>query len=367
MLPIAGQGIFVFSCDKPAQFNFYDPESMDGILVEFTKHNVIVSDMKTSQQYIDQNNKKGLVDSPGAYYWFSIDSHNKRLCAGIGEPRMETMIYSFELPDRKSLSHIYFKEPVCKIRIIKDPVTRSVPMIVKDVHELTMDDVASSKYMPIANLSPTCQKLYNCISGEKFVLDTPDFPDFTQAIEYSIKTPGKWCYQKLIDKSREFGSDPLETYLRITLGQNSGESPGVPYVMEIWPVGHYSPIHSHAGADAIIRVLNGEINVKLFPFLGDDVPFGEASFMRGDITWITPTLNTTHQLRNLKCNSYTCITIQCYMYENDSKKHYDYFDYIDENGHVQQYDPDSDMDFIKFKEMIRTEWTQLKNTDYSNI
>jgi len=148
---------------------------------------------------------------------------------------------------------------------------------------------------------PFVKNYINVFLEEKFVLDTPDFPDFTQAIEYSIRTPGKWCYQKLLDKSREFNPDkpnPLETYLRITLGQNNGESPGIPYVMEIWPVGHYSPIHSHANANAIIRVLNGEIHVNLYPFLCGDsdgvAPFGFGSFKKGDITWITP---------YIKCNS----------------------------------------------------------------
>jgi len=353
-LPVSGQGVFVFTCDyeKPARFQFMDCASMDGLLVEFTKQNVLVYEMKSLQPYIDENNKQGLVNTKGAYYWFSLDNHNRRLYAGIGEPRIETAIYSYIFPNKKSFEYVHFEEPVYKIRIIKDPITQTIPMIVKDIHDITMDDIASAKYMPIVNLSPISQKLYNCIAGEKFFLE----PEFVQAIEYSIKTPGKWCHQKLIEKSKEFGSDPLETYLRITMGQNNGESPGIPYVMEIWPVGHYSPIHSHADSDAIIRVLNGEINVKLFPFLCAEKPFGEATFTKGDITWISPTLNTTHQLRNLEKNSYTCITIQCYMYEENSNKHYDYFDYVDENGQVKQYEPDSDMDFVQFKETIMNDW-----------
>ncbi len=230
-----------------------------------------------------------------------------------------------------------------------------------------MDDIAQSNYMPISNLPSICQKLYNCISGEKFILDTPEFPDFTQAIEHSIRTPGNWCYQKLLDKSKEFNPDkpnPLETYLRITLGQNNGESPGIPYVMEIWPVGHYSPIHSHANGNAIICVLNGEINVKLFPFLCEEkdgiLPFGDASFKKGDVTWITPTLNQTHQLKNLESNKNTCITIQCYMYNDTDKIHYDYFDYLDEDGAKHQYEPDSDMDFVDFKAKMKEEWNIYK-------
>ena len=213
----------------------------------------------------------------------------------------------------------------------------------------------------------TTTKLYDCISGKNFIIDTPDFPNFTKAIEYSIATPGKWCYKCLKKKATEFDKDKpnfKETYLRITLGENNGESPGVPYVMEIWPVGHYSPIHNHGGSNAIIRVLNGSINVSLFPFLSGDYvePFAVANFEKEDITWISPTLNQVHQLKNLETNKDTCITIQCYMYETDDSKHYDYFDYLDTIGTQHPFEPNSDMDFIEFKKIIKEEWEErIKN------
>jgi hypothetical protein len=224
-----------------------------------------------------------------------------------------------------------------------------------------MEAIASGKYMPKANLSVMSQKLYDCISGKKFVLNTPDFPDFAKAIEYSIATPGMWCHERLKAKATEFNKDTpnyKETYLRITLGENNGESPGIPYVMEIWPVGHYSPVHNHGGSSAVIRVLHGAINVSLFPFLsGDDLlPFAKADFKKGDVTWISPTLNQIHQLKNLDGNKDTCITIQCYMYESDNVAHYDYFDYLDTNGDEQKFDPDSDMEFIAFKNTVKKEW-----------
>jgi predicted metal-dependent enzyme (double-stranded beta helix superfamily) len=131
--------------------------------------------------------------------------------------------------------------------------------------------------------------------------------------------------------------------------------------MEIWPPGHYSPIHNHGGAEAVIRVLHGEIQVSLFPFLcsgplGDGVPpFLMSKFKKGDITWISPTLNQVHQLKNTHATE-TCVTIQCYMYDAQNKRHYDYFDYLDMKNAKHQYEPDSDMDFLKFKETIRKEW-----------
>ena len=141
------------------------------------------------------------------------------------------------------------------------------------------------------------------------------------------------------------------------MGKNDGESPGIPYVMEIWPVGHYSPIHNHSSANAVIRVLQGEINVTLFPFLSDKIkPFGEANFHFDQSTWISTNLNQIHQLKNMEYNSMACITIQCYMYDETDNLHYDYFDYVDEQGKIQHYNPDSDMGFVEFKEIIRQEW-----------
>jgi len=333
-----------------------------------------LSSQESEKDLPDPNNKSGLTQQPGAYYWINIDSQNKRISAGVGEPRQETQIYSYtfttENINLESLLDIHYSSHVQPLRLLRDPILQNVPLIVRSTEDLTMDEVASNKYLPHANLSSVAQKLYNCISGTRFVLDDDAFPEFSQAIEHSIRTPGCWCYERLLQKSTEFNPGgepkPKETYLRITLGQNNGESPGVPYVMEIWPVGHYSPIHSHSAANAVIRVLHGSINVSLFPFLcaskSGVEPFAVANFNKADITWISPTLNQTHQLRNLESNKDTCITIQCYKYDEEDNQHYDYFDYIDDDGKQQKYTPDSDMDFVAFKQLMRKEYLEQSSS-----
>jgi hypothetical protein len=384
LFPVHGQGVFIFNHTvktSPCVFVLVNGENNNGLRVEFTETAVTVCEAASLKPLVDPNNKAGLSPHAGAYYWFSLDSQNQRLYAGVGEARLETAIYSYKFPSGtkeltestklflESLTSVFSGPEISPIRVIKDPITSVIPLVVKHMEELTLEHIASGTAMPIANLPPICQKLYNCIAGKNFRLDTPDFPDFTQAIEYSIRTPGMWCNSKLLAKSREFNPDKpdlLETYLRITLGENNGESPGIPYVMEIWPVGHYSPIHSHANASAIIRVLNGEINVSLYPFLCTEkdgvAPFGSATFQKDEIAWITPTLNQIHKLRNAPTNSYTCITIQCYMYTERDARHYDYFDYIDADGAKQQYEPDSDMDFLDFKQLIKSEWDARPRT-----
>ena len=46
------------------------------------------------------------------------------------------------------------------------------------------------------------------------------------------------------------------------------------------------------------------------------------------------------------------------MYKNDNTSHYDYFDYLDGSGKKQQFEPNSDMDFLEFKKTIKREWLE---------
>lgn len=381
-LLVHGQGVFIFHNQNgltPCDFYIYNNKMDDGYYVLFEEGSIKVTSIKDCKTLVDTENQNGLLERNGIYYWFSIDSQNRCFYAGFGEPRMENIEYFYQLPENsrnflESLTQIVVCEnnDLIPLRLLRDPITQNIPLKVKNTDELTMEDVAKNSYMPVANMTDVCQKLYNCISGEKFVLDNSDFPHFSDAIEYSINTPGCWCYQKLREKATEFNPTKPnlnETYLRITLGQNNGESPGIPYVMEIWPVGHYSPVHNHSGANAIIRVFHGSINVTLYPFLCDSMdgiePFGNADFEKGDITWLSANYNQVHQLKNLETNSKACITIQCYTYDENDNVHYDYFDYLDDEFKKEQYNPDSDCEFVEFKSIIQKEWkkynTFLKN------
>jgi quercetin dioxygenase-like cupin family protein len=373
-LIVHGQGIISFAhadYGKDCILYLHNKDGLGGLKVEFTQKYVLIFQLPAMTPLFDAHNHGGLVANPEAPYWFSLDSQNQALYAGIGEARMETYIYSYKFPTAdKTLfeKNKAFLESIVSVRIedkatvplrlIRDPITRTVPLLIKDTDDLTMADIAGGTIMPSANLSTIGQKLYRCISGRRFVLDDREFPEFSKAIEYSIATPGCWCNTTLKKKATEFNKDKpnfAETYLRITLGQNNGESPGIPYVMEIWPAGHYSPVHNHGGADAVIRVLHGSIQVSLFPYLAaSEPPFAVTRFKEGDVTWISPTLNQIHQLKNVEKS--TCVTIQCYMYETEDTAHYDYFDYIDDGGKIDPYEPDSDMEFLAFKALMKQEW-----------
>jgi hypothetical protein len=381
-LIIHGQGVFIFENTDNNQlcsFRILNNDKSDGYVVNFLKKGILIDRVGMDDPLMDKDNTVGLTDMKGSYYWISLDSQNQRIICGIGEARMETKTYIYEFiftndDDRKknkkfleSLVTINISNDsvaLKNIKLIRDPITSNVPLIIKNTHELTMDHIAESKYLPNANLSLVSQILYDCISGKHFVLNDKDFPQFSDAIEHSIKTEGCWCNTRLKQKENEFSKDKpnvLETYLRITLGENNGESTGIPYVMEIWPIGHYSPIHSHGNANAVIRVLNGTINVNLYGYLNNDLkPFANTNFVKDEITWISSNLNQIHKLENLGTSKETCITIQCYIYNKNDGAHYDYFDYIDDNGDLKQYEPDSDMDFVQFKKLIKKEWLEMK-------
>ncbi len=165
----------------------------------------------------------------------------------------------------------------------------------------------------------------------------------------------------MIEKANRFGRpNPKATYLRITVGQPDGQSPGHAYVIEIWPPGHYSPVHSHSNAYAIIRVLYGRLLVKLYPELTlnvREVTPVEQILEEGQITWMLPKLNQTHQVKNPDLYSSCCITLQCYQYGQEDRQHYEYFDYISNDGHsIGHFDPKSDMEFTDFKQKMRQEW-----------
>lgn len=340
-------------------------------LVANDKHLLFTIDKNKSQLYSVSNNKKELLvehnhitldKDINATYWLSINGLNGIFKFGIGEVRNDLTKFEFEtnLKWTHEIGSVEPSDNTEPIMLYRDPIVYDPSLKIIPTDEITIEDIALNNYVVPTDLTESCQKLYNNISGKNFKLNTSDFPDFIDAIEYSIKTEGCWCFETLKEKANEFGEEnPDETYLRITLGANQGDSPGIPYVIEIWPPNHYSPIHNHGQANAVIRVLHGEINVSLFPMLSEyhKEPFKSVTFRKDEITWISPRYNQIHQLHNKNEVGPTCITIQCYMYGDANTKHYEYFDYL-ENKSIEQFTPNSDADYLTFKHIIKQEWSQ---------
>lgn len=371
-LSVPGQGVLLFVAADAAgacacTFTIYDNDRVDGLQVAWTDSGVAVRRLSAPEPYPGENTGKGLVADPRAYFWFSLDAQNGRLRGGVGEARAETAVYECKLPaatdaERReskafleSLTGLADFNGAAPLRLLRDPVGRPLPLRVSP--SVSLDAIAGGLHLPASHLAPVARQMFDCVAGCQ--LDADDFPEFSQAIAASIA--GGWCQRRLAEKADEFSKtdpNPAETYLRITLGENAGESPGVPYVLEIWPAGHFSPTHSHANAEAIIKVLHGDIEVQLYPYLGPSAaPFATADFTAGDVLWISPTLNQTHRLTNR--GAAPCVTVQCYAYDRGDRAHYDFFDYLDKSD-VKQYTPDSDMEFSAFKALMRAEWESAR-------
>ncbi|CAF1384777.1 unnamed protein product [Rotaria sordida] len=113
-------------------------------------------------------------------------------------------------------------------------------------------------------------------------------------------------------------------------------------------------------AYGIIRVPYGRILVKLYPDLTLNVrvvaPI-EQILEEGQVTWMLPKLNQTDQVKNPDLYGTCCITLQCYQYGSEDRQHYEYFDYLTNDGHsIGHFDPKSDIDYAEFKQRMRQEW-----------
>ncbi|KAF8315641.1 hypothetical protein DL93DRAFT_2166599 [Clavulina sp. PMI_390] len=319
-------------------------------------------------------------------YWLSLDKNNGYIRFGQGYMNMENVALEAELKRRDEEKRVdvwiekkyEFLEKLNKVIIRKGgsdltPITYQIhnlplvldhsPYVLSD-QAITLRDIESNIYTVPANLPPACQQLYANVCGASIRLEDESFPDFAEAIQWSVSAEGRVGYELLKKKATEFEGPPnfQTTYLRITLGHSLGNSPGQPYVMEVWPAGHHSPIHDHGNSCAIIKCLAGEIQCEYFDDLKSPRLLGPpVTFKKGDVTWIGANNYQVHRLTNVSQS--VCVTIQCYQYDHTDVKHYGGFRYIQgEQGSKDPptFNPDSDMTFLDFRKAILKEWLTYK-------
>ena len=144
----------------------YNQTLKHGLKVAMTTKSVEVFNISSGEKYEDKNNKSGLVQLHGAFYWISLDAQNQNLALGVGEPRLETMIYQydFQKEDKLFLENLIYlhkdKDSVKILKMLVDPITDKIPLSIKNTDDLTILDIAKQKYMPKSNLSVISQKLY---------------------------------------------------------------------------------------------------------------------------------------------------------------------------------------------------------------
>ena len=381
--PVSGQGTIAFTFRANTAFRIvlnHQRQPSDGArdvaVLEVTEHRAAFLRANTDnrQDLLDETTEPRALLNPGQEqlaYWFSLDTNNRVLKYGKGEMLNRLVLFSYKFPDKPKppeadpfaflsrLKYIALSDIspslVANHAMSAVPVTLDPPPQIISSDQITLEDIAGNLFSVAADLPQACQALYANVAGPAVTLRPADFTDFPEAINHSINTKGCLCFEELASKPKEFG------YLRITMDPNMGDSPGSPFVLEIWPAGHGSPIHDHGDACAVIKVLDGTIRVKWFPGLSPDIetPYGQVDLTEGDVTFLTPRAYQIHQLFNPATDNRMTATIQCYRYADEDTVHYEYFDYV-EGGVIKQFTPDSDWEYLKFKALIHAEWTAHK-------
>jgi predicted metal-dependent enzyme (double-stranded beta helix superfamily) len=363
------------------KFRFFAPIGKPGNTIECQIDNTgwTTTDLKTGKVLGKVEDSTILNMGHNRTFWMSFDKEHSIMRCGVGYMLTALELFNTTFRSEEYLAaysniadySMYKPSESVKDRNIdlvtsKYPINRDLPALVKDSDKMTMEDLDSGDAISIGDLSPECQRLYGNVAGMAIQLDTPDFPDFSAAIENSIKNG--LCATILEKKAKnEFvGGDPTkydarQTYLRVTLGTNQGDSPGIPYVMEIWPPACYSPIHDHGATNAIIKVLYGSLTTRFYASVYEvtEEPYGQSVLSAGQVTWLDDRQFQTHQLFNHNTGT-TCVTIQCYLYNDDDDRHYKAFDYIGGDSALHEFVPDSDWDYAEFKKLMREEWAEYK-------
>ncbi|EFA76701.1 hypothetical protein PPL_09452 [Heterostelium album PN500] len=290
-------------------------------------------------------------------YWFSLDKKNKVLKYGKGEATEQLTLLAYKFPPNiaflQDLAYIgtsLEQSFISKVKFYELPVTFQLPPYVINNDVITLDDIEAGHITAIGNLPKECQQLYSVVAGNSVVL--PDA--VTIAIRKSLDNKGA-LYKKCVEKAQEHHSKLEETYLRVTLGMDSGYSPGIPFVLELWPKGHNSPIHQHSDAFAIIKVLHGTIHCNYYSDLNPKihVPYLETDFSEKQVTYLTPYLYQTHMLKNISQDF--CATIQCYRYSSDDRIHYEYFDFLNDQNKIDKFTPNTDYTYAGLKKVLQDE------------
>eukprot|EP01132_Coremiostelium_polycephalum_P008490 gene8490-10435_t len=306
--------------------------------------------------------KEGLLEkNTEVNYWFSLDKKNGLLKYGKGDATQSLTLFTCSVDKKTIIPGLKYigiytstKGEVLKSKVYQLPVTIQLPPFVAPHDGISLEDIEAGVLTSIGNLPTECQNLYAVVAGNKVTLD----PLVATAIQKSLTSTTGALYKKCVQKAQEHHTKLTETYLRVTLGLDMGYSPGVPFVLEIWPSGHESPIHQHSDAYAVIKVLSGEIHCQYFSDLRPEVltPYMECNFTQNQITYLTPYIYQTHRLQNRKTDSF-CATIQCYKYAHDDTIHYEYFDFLNDKNVIDKFTPNTDYTYAGLLEVLRKEGT----------
>lgn len=239
----------------------------------------------------------------------------------------------------------------------------STDVVVKDRYPLIFEHPdwkhLSLNVMTPSDLPAEGRRLYQIARSQNLKLTDEE----ANAINYSIESEGCSLNVTLKAKAKKsFGaSDSRTAYVRVTFDYIDGGAPGQPYVFEIWPKGHFSPIHNHGDTVAVIKMLHGSLKSEWYNPLSDEVneelkPAMVGNIVKGDITWMTPCYYQTHKLINENSTT-AAMSIQSYAHVETVSNHSESFNYILPNeGKLKRFYPNSDYTFDELIEIVLREY-----------
>lgn len=108
-------------------------------------------------------------------------------------------------------------------------------------------------------------------------------------------------------------------YLRVAVAPPRRCAPGEPFVLELWPAGCASPVHSHGGACGVFRVLHGSCTLRTFNAACADGPGPRAPHFEArhlpvsTVGWFDANTHQTHQIEAAPGPPGTfCATLQAF-------------------------------------------------------
>lgn len=228
------------------------------------------------------------------------------------------------------------------------------PPLIIDYNNVTFYNLDKNFYTQF-NLPKSGQILYSNIAGSKISVSDED----ALAINFSLNNEGCTLYS-IIENKHQI-KNKLNRYIRVTFTNKFGNSPGHPFVFEIWPSGHSSPIHNHGDTVAIIKILHGSLDSEWFnpiPDIMNEEPqlIGKAKLFKGQITWLSNEYYQTHRLENKNKDS-CAISLQSYAYLENDNKFQETFNYIlSGNKIIQKSHPSSDIHFFDMIQKVKDEF-----------
>lgn len=325
-------------------------------------------------------------------YWYSYDRNNLVLKYGKGYRMEETTLMEFDflkgvegeeaqMKVREELYPYFNAEKPKYVTVYNEistsrgglevsepliefdskPLVFNVPPLVMDSSKLTLFDLDRGDYVFSASLPSACKEMYSNVKGcvLNYTEDASEEILLSDAIRYSLANG--MLKAKLEEKRGELSDSPEGTYLRVTCGRAEGKSPGIPYVLEIWPVGHFSPVHNHGNAEAVIKVLYGGLSIDIYnkqsnmrEGMAEPTPISHLEIKKDDVVWLDRNWYQTHKLYNNGADY--CATIQCYTYSASDTTFWPYFDFINDDEDIDEFFPSSDYGFIDFRTQVMAEY-----------